>query len=60
MRTDGQRHELRLSDFNETRIFLDRFSKNIQSMDGQTDRDTTEVIIAFRNFANEPKSVDTY
>ena len=59
-----------LSDFNETSIFFDRFSKNTQisnfmkirtagaqlfHADGQTDM--TKLIVTFRNFANAPKNL---
>jgi len=56
-----------LADFNETGIFLDRYWKNTQMLNfmkirpvgaelfhvfGQTDIDTTQLIVAFRSFAN--------
>ena len=58
-----------LSDFNVTWIFLDRFSKNTQISNFMKIRpvgaglffadrrtDMTNLIIAFRNFANAPKN----
>jgi hypothetical protein len=54
-----------LSEFNETLIFLDRFSKNAQNIkfhDNPSNEsrfirtDMTMLIVAFRNFAKAPKS----
>jgi len=54
------KYPLLLSDFNETWISLDRFSKNSQNHVGaefHADRliDMTKLIVAFRNFANSLK-----
>ena len=65
------KYPLFLSDFNETRIFFDRFPKHTRisnfikirpvgaelfHADGQTERQTTKLIVAFRNFVNAPKN----
>jgi hypothetical protein len=59
-----------LSDFNETGFFFDRYWKNTQMLNfmkirpvgaelfhvvGQTDIDTTQLIVAVRSFAKAPK-----
>ena len=67
------KYPLLLSDFNETGIFLDRFSKNPQvpnfmkilplgakllHADGQTDE--PKLIVVFRNSANAPRNGSSY